>query len=150
MKYRVPIPCKNPRIRVQVHDYAMFGVDGFIGESIINLHQTFKEALQTQAEVSKAKTFFRMSSSSFPGESRGEVDLQMNIVPLRDAEKNPVGAARDKPNDDPFLPEPVRKVRSFFNSNFMYYVKIVFAIGVFAGTIFFIVVGTNVNNQKQA
>ena len=74
----------------------------------------------------------------------------MNILPLKDAEKNPVGAARDKPNDDPFLPEPVRKVRSFFNSNFMYYVKIVFFVGILAGVIFFTVVGTNVNNQKQA
>jgi hypothetical protein len=150
MKFRVPIPCKNPRIRVQVHDYAMFGVDGFIAESIINLHQIFKEALHTQAEVAKSKSYFRLSSSSFPGETRGEVDLQMNILPLKDAEKNPVGAARDKPNDDPFLPEPVRKVRSFFNSNFMYYVKIVFFVGILAGVIFFTVVGTNVNNQKQA
>ena len=101
-------------------------------------------------EVAKSKSYFRLSSSSFPGETRGEVDLQMNILPLKDAEKNPVGAARDKPNDDPFLPEPVRKVRSFFNSNFMYYVKIVFFVGILAGVIFFTVVGTNVNNQKQA
>ena len=68
--------------------------------------------------------------------------MQINLLPLRDAEKNPVGAAREKPNDDPFLPEPVRKVRSYFSSDFMKWVWRIIIFGVILGGIVLSVVGT--------
>ena len=147
MKYQLPVPCKNPRLRIQVLDYSMFGVDGFVCESIINLNRIVKQALVTQEEVAKPKQYFKLSSSNFPGQSRGEVDLQINLLPLKQAEKNPVGAAREKPNDDPFLPEPVRKVRSYFSSDFMKWVYRIIIFGVILGGIVLSVVGTGVQSS---
>ena len=37
--------------------------------------------------------------------------ISINVVPLSTALKRPVGLRRDEPNDDPFIPEPLRKVR---------------------------------------
>ena len=61
-------------------------------------------------------TSFRLSSSNHGGESRGEIDLQINLMPVSQAEKNPVGNARDKPNEDPFLGEPERKRSGAFDN----------------------------------
>jgi hypothetical protein len=36
--------------------------------------------------------------------------ISINVVPLSTALKRPVGLRRDEPNDDPFIPEPLRKV----------------------------------------
>jgi hypothetical protein len=150
MKYNLPIPCKNPRLRIQVLDYSMFGVDGFVCESIINLNRITKQAMATQEEVAKPKQYFRLSNSNFPGQSRGEVDLQINLLPIKEANKNPVGAAREKPNDDPFLPEPVRKVRSLFSSSFMKWVRRIIFLGIIVGGITLSIVGTGVQNQTAA
>ena len=147
MKYNLPVPCKNPRLRIQVLDYSMFGVDGFVCESVINLNRIVKQALATQEEVAKPKQYFRLSSSNFPGQGRGEVDLQINLLPIREADKKPVGAAREKPNDDPFLPEPVRKVRSMFSSNFMIWVRRIVILSIIGGAIAFSIIGTGVSNH---
>ena len=147
MKYNLPVPCKNPRLRIQVLDYSMFGVDGFVCESVINLNRIVKQALATQEEVAKPKQYFRLSSSNFPGQGRGEVDLQINLLPIREADKKPVGAAREKPNDDPFLPEPVRKVRSMFSSNFMIWVRRIVILSIIGGALAFSIIGTGVSNQ---
>ena len=37
MKYAVQVPCKHPRLRMQVYDHDMFSLDGFACEMIINL-----------------------------------------------------------------------------------------------------------------
>ena len=149
MKYRIPIPCKTPRLRIQVHDYEMFGIDTFICDCVINLNHILKEAMHSGEEVSKPKSYFRLSSSNFAGDSRGEIDLQINILPEKVFTKSPVGMARDKPNDDPFLPEPSRKIRSFFNSNFMKWVRRVVLLGAIIAIIFFSTLGSQVNNSNQ-
>ena len=69
------------------------------------------------------------------------------MLPIREANKKPVGAAREKPNDDPFLPEPVRKVRSLFSSNFMIWVRRIVILSIIGGAIAFSVIGTGVSTQ---
>jgi hypothetical protein len=116
MKYAVQVPCKHPRLRVQVYDHDMFSLDGFACETIINLETLFREALLSQNEVKRPKKHFRLSASNHIGETRGEIDLQINLMPASQAEKNPVGNARDKPNEDPFLGEPERKRSGMFDN----------------------------------
>ena len=99
----------------------MFGVDGFVCESIINLNRIVKQALVHRKKLRNQNNILNCQAQTFPA-NPVEVDLQINLLPLKQAEKNPVGAAREKPNDDPFLPEPVRKVRSYFSSDFMKWV----------------------------
>ena len=77
------------------------------------------------------------------------VSIFGTALPEKNFTKSPVGMARDKPNDDPFLPEPSRKIRSFFNSNFMKWVRRVVLLGALIAIIFFSTLGSQVNNSKQ-
>ena len=118
---------------MQIYDHDMFSLDGFACETVINLEQLFREALLSQDEVRRPKKHFRLSSSNHLGESRGEIDLQINLMPVSLAEKNPVGNARDKPNEDPFLPDPIRKRSGMFDSPIFRYLKMLFCLGIFVG-----------------
>lgn len=46
-------------------------------------------------------------------EIRGKVWISFCIIPVAQAKLSPVGLGRDKPNLDPFLPEPAGRI-SFF------------------------------------
>lgn len=48
-------------------------------------------------------------------ESRGDVRVQIDILPVDQADKNPVGKARDNPNHSPFLPAPEGRLEFSFN-----------------------------------
>ena len=48
-------------------------------------------------------------------ENNGYVRVQMDIVPADYAEKNKVGAAREEPNANPFLPPPVGRLSFSLN-----------------------------------
>ena len=133
MKYSVEVPCKHPRLRVQIYDHDLFSLDGFACETIINLETLFREALLTGLEVKRSKKYFRLTSSNHQGENRGELDLQIHMLPISQAEKNPVGNARDKPNEDPFLPDPVRKTRGFFDSPIFRYICYALVCVMFIG-----------------
>ena len=133
MKYLVQVPCKHPRLRVQIYDHDMFSLDGFACETVINLETMFREALLSQDEVKRPKKHFRLSSSNHLGEHRGEIDLQINLMPILMAEKNPVGNARDKPNEDPFLSDPERKISGMFDSPIFRYLKYLLIIGLLVG-----------------
>ena len=39
-------------------------------------------------------------------EDRGRVLVQIDVLPVDMADKNPVGKARQEPNHSPFLPQP--------------------------------------------
>ena len=133
MKYQVQVPCKHPRLRVQIYDHDMFSLDGFACETVINLETLFREALLSQDEVRRPKKHFRLSSSNHLGENRGEIDLQINLMPITMAEKNPIGNARDAPNEDPFLSDPVRLRTGMFDSPLFRYLKMFFCFALFIG-----------------
>ena len=133
MKYLVQVPCKHPRLRVQVYDHDMFSLDGFACETVINLETLFREALLSQDEVKRPKKHFRLTSSNHLGENRGEIDLQISLMPINLAEKNPVGNARDKPNEDPFLSDPVRIRTGMFDSPLFRYLRMFICVAVFVG-----------------
>ena len=48
-------------------------------------------------------------------ETRGQVRLQIDILPAGVADKNPVGKARDNPNHSPFLPQPEGRIEFSLN-----------------------------------
>lgn len=47
--------------------------------------------------------------------SNGRLKLQIDIVPKKDAEANPVGAAQSEPNINPFLPKPFGRIEFSIN-----------------------------------
>lgn len=48
-------------------------------------------------------------------ECTGQVRLQVNVLPISHAEKNPVGKARDNPNHSPTLPQPEGRLELSLN-----------------------------------
>ena len=138
----VPVPSRFPRLRLQVFDYNVFTSDSFLCESLLNLENIFKEAQQTQQTVARGKRFFKLSSPNFPGEPRGEIDIQILLLPMMQAAKSPVGSARDKPNESPFLPDPVRESKGFFDSGLFKFVRIAVILGVLIAIIAAIFVGS--------
>lgn len=48
-------------------------------------------------------------------ESRGDVRVQIDVVPIDSAKKNPVGKARDNPNHSPYLPAPEGRIEFSLN-----------------------------------
>lgn len=53
-------------------------------------------------------------------ENNGFVRVQIDIVPKDHAENNKVGAAREEPNSDPFLPPPIGRLSFSINPCKMY------------------------------
>ena len=53
-------------------------------------------------------------------ETRGMCKIQVDVLPLEMAEKNPVGKARDEPNHSPKLPEPEGRITLSLNPFDMY------------------------------
>jgi hypothetical protein len=47
--------------------------------------------------------------------SRGKVAISISIAPASEAESRPVGAGRDEPNNNPYLPPPVGRFAFSFN-----------------------------------
>merc|ERR1711924_280644 len=48
-------------------------------------------------------------------ECTGQVRMQVNVLPISHAEKNPVGKARDNPNHSPTLPPPEGRLELSLN-----------------------------------
>lgn len=46
---------------------------------------------------------------------RGKVKMQIDVLPLEQAKKNPVGKARDNPNHSPTLPQPEGRIQLTLN-----------------------------------
>merc|ERR1711998_571582 len=48
-------------------------------------------------------------------EARGKIAVSISIVPWKEVEERPVGAAQDSPNANPFLPPPVGRMTFSLN-----------------------------------
>ena len=59
--------------------------------------------------------WLKMFHPTLPGESQGEVEIMITLLPRKQAEERPVGKARDLPNRDPELKEPDRAHLSLLN-----------------------------------
>ena len=59
--------------------------------------------------------WLKMYHPTLPGESQGEVEIMITLLPRKQAEERPVGKARELPNRDPELKEPDRAHLSLLN-----------------------------------
>jgi hypothetical protein len=59
--------------------------------------------------VDRARRWLPMTHPDWPGQKRGDLDIQMSCVTRRHADARPVGIAREAPNENPFLPDPPRE-----------------------------------------
>jgi hypothetical protein len=112
MKFNFDVPCRYPRLTLKVWstEWLSLQPNQVVGVAIIDLD--FLVAIAAahaggEEPVERPRTLVKLTQDG--GASRGEVDLQISMVPIKRALENPVGMGREPPNKDPFLPEPKRE-----------------------------------------
>jgi len=124
---------------LQAYDRDFFKSNDIIGSCMIDLKQAFEDVSITKRPLGINKKYYEgyllkegdtpyewkdensfylpMSSKNDKGkmEQNGHCRIQIEIVPVDYAEKNKVGAAREEPNANPFLPPPVGRLSFSLN-----------------------------------
>lgn len=142
--FKVAVPRKDYTFHLQAYDRDFFKSNEMLGAASIDLAHIIKDtqlvkkplALNEKycAEV-MAQDFFDANNKpqfddgdhdkfwlKLMGRTKegkidctGQVRVQVNVLPLAVAEKNPVGKARDTPNHSPTLPQPEGRLELSLN-----------------------------------
>ncbi|KAL8436007.1 hypothetical protein ACSSS7_002052 [Eimeria intestinalis] len=102
--FDVKIPAPVPVLKVQIWNYAVLSSGEPIGECNFDLTADFFRARKRGQVYRLPKFWLRCTHPAFKGKSRGSVEIEASILPLKEADYSPVGQGRDEPNRDPFLP----------------------------------------------
>jgi len=99
----VMIPCKQPRLTVQIWNDNMLASDEVLAEVTLDFSKDFLMARKNGVVVDFPKGSLYMYHPAFPGEVRGVIDLEAILLPADEVRERPAGAGREEPNQDPFL-----------------------------------------------
>lgn len=99
----VMIPCKQPRLTVQIWNDNMLASDEVLAEVTLDFSKDFLIARKNNSTVDFPKGSLYMYHPAFPGEVRGVIDLEAILLPADEVRERPAGVGRDEPNQDPFL-----------------------------------------------
>lgn len=99
----VMIPCKQPRLTVQIWNDNMLASDEVLAEVTLDFSKDFLIARKQNRVVDFPKGSLHMFHPAFPGEVRGVIDLEAILLPADEVRERPAGAGREEPNQDPFL-----------------------------------------------
>jgi len=140
--YRIQVPRKDYKFSLQAYDRDFFKSNDMIGEATLNLKQLledcslikkplglnkeyYKEVLKPEKFQplefdSKDASRFWLKMRAKDGktgkeEVTGKVKVQVDILPVDQADKNTVGKARDTPNHSPTLPQPEGRISLSLN-----------------------------------
>ena len=129
--YRIKVPRKDYKLSVQAFDRDFFKSNDMIGEASINLRDLLEDCSLVKKPLGLNKSYYEdvLKPKKFQkiefdpkNDSRfwvsmkckiegkiveqGKVAMQIDVLPADQAEKNPLGKARQEPNHSPFLPQP--------------------------------------------
>ena len=107
MVWPMALPETSPRLFLQVWDTDTFSADDAIGEAQLTLKPLCDKAFKTKASVKYENIPVQVTHPNFDG-PQGTVRITLELIPRGEALQRPVGQGRSKPNQHPFLPEPVR------------------------------------------
>ncbi|KAJ3431796.1 c2 calcium-dependent membrane targeting [Anaeramoeba flamelloides] len=110
-KFLVELPSRVPRLKVQLWDKDILNPNDSIGEAVLNLGAFFKKCEKSLLEHQIKKQWIDLTHPNFDG-IQGKIQVQVSMLPLVDAQRNPVGIGRNLPNKNPFLPKPDRPMSS--------------------------------------
>jgi hypothetical protein len=82
------------------------------------MSQYVQEMLGTNEDLDKCSEWYDLTlAQGMQNEPRpnGKLAVRIDIVPLDEAEMDPVGKARQEPNKDPYLPQPVGRLSFDFS-----------------------------------
>lgn len=121
--YRMKFPFElpgEPRLKVQVFDFNTIGSNEVVGASSILLRPLCRKlAKEGKCETEIVKIY--ITHPNHPNETRGEVELQLQLVTKEEADSKPVGEAQDEPNENPRLEKPTegRGLGAFLKGTFL-------------------------------
>ena len=104
-----------------------------IGEAQLTLKSLCEKAVRRGGRVSREKVVVHTKHANFGDEVQGSIILDIELLPRGEAIQKPAGQGREKPNQHPYLPEPVRPTFydglgiDFNRINPVFYVKKYFA-----------------------
>jgi len=98
---------RNPRLQLAIWDQDIVGANDALGESIMSLKPLYKRAMKSQAAARMEKIWVKCTHPNFEG-VRGEICVDLEVLPKADHDLSPVGKERSAPNENPFLPTPNR------------------------------------------
>jgi len=131
------LPYDVPRLKIQVYDKDAIGPNDAIAEANLNLKGFFQKALREKsakigagvipAPVSAPGIPLTPTPSAGPYNTgqwldvyhplyegpQGTICLELEILTREDADSKKAGRGRDAPNQNPFLPPPVRPARNW-------------------------------------
>ncbi|KAJ1609164.1 ferlin like type II membrane associated protein [Cryptosporidium canis] len=103
--FNVPVPCHFPILRLQVWNRGLLVFGDAISECSFDLSSYLMRSRKLNSRVNIGKTLINMCHPARPNEKRGEMEIEISILPLSLAESSPVGIGREEPNKDPYLPD---------------------------------------------
>jgi len=108
MKFPITVPCKIPRIKIQVWDQDLLNPDDAICEANLNLRTLYSKLFKRNTpRESIEKQWLQMTHPKFNG-VQGEVLASIEILTQEEANATPAGLGRGEPNTNPHLEEPKR------------------------------------------
>jgi len=107
MVWPIALPEKSPRLFLQVWDFDLIGANDAIGEAQLNLRALCDKAVKRGGAVKQESTWIPCTHPNYK-EVQGRVRITMELLPRAEAIMKPAGKGRGAPNQNPFLPEPVR------------------------------------------
>lgn len=109
MVWPLKLPCQVPRIKLTVWDDRVIGDKEAIGECMYSLQPMIDQALRDKKPiVHRTQQWIPFTHPNYPGQSMGEVLIELWLLTKMESEKAPVGEAQEEPNKDPFLTPPKR------------------------------------------
>ena len=112
MVFDVEIPCKTPRLKMQIWDKDMVGANDAIAEASLNLKGLLLKTYRAKTTTELDHQWIAMVHPNFSG-VQGRVEVTLQIMPDSDAKVKPAGDGRDAPNQFPELDPPKRPNTSF-------------------------------------
>eukprot|EP00375_Theileria_parva_P002410 XP_765088.1 hypothetical protein [Theileria parva strain Muguga] len=110
-KYLVTIPTEYTNLKLQLYSYTLLK-DEVIGEANIDLGYEFHRVWKKNRLHSIPKFTANLYSLADSSKIVGSVDVEISLLNESDSKRYPVGAGREEPNRDPFLPK-VSQNRNF-------------------------------------
>ena len=107
MVWPMALPEKSPRLFMQVWDADILSANDAIGETILTLKPICEQAIRRGGIVRRENVLIDTFHPNYVG-NQGTVRLTIELMPRFEALQKPVGQGRGKPNQFPFLAEPVR------------------------------------------
>uniref|UniRef100_A0A3B0NB21 C2 domain containing protein, putative n=1 Tax=Theileria annulata TaxID=5874 RepID=A0A3B0NB21_THEAN len=110
-KYLVTIPTEYTNLKLQLYSYTLLK-DEVIGEANIDLGYEFHRVWKKNRLHSIPKFTANLYSLADSSKIVGSVDVEISLLNESDSKRYPVGAGREEPNRDPYLPK-VNQNRNF-------------------------------------